>query len=144
MVGEVIARLARQSGGSPPKITEDAMLALRRYDFPGNVRELENLLERAMALSSATELSTEDLALHRIAAETEEEAPGSAAKAPGTGAAAVLPLPAYLDRLEREAILAALGRTGFNRTAAARLLGITFRQLRYRMQRLGIREENKS
>jgi two-component system response regulator PilR (NtrC family) len=52
------------------------------------------------------------------------------------------PLPAYLDRLEREAILAALARTGFNRTAAARLLGITFRQLRYRMQRLGIREES--
>jgi two-component system response regulator PilR (NtrC family) len=52
------------------------------------------------------------------------------------------PLPAYLDRLEREAILGALAKTGFNRTAAARLLGITFRQLRYRMQRLGIREEN--
>ena len=52
-----------------------------------------------------------------------------------------MPLPAYLDSLERQAILDALGRTGFNRTAAARLLGVTFRQLRYRMQRLGIREE---
>jgi two-component system response regulator PilR (NtrC family) len=49
-------------------------------------------------------------------------------------------LPDYLDRLEREAILDALGKTGYNRTAAARLLGITFRQLRYRMQRLGIRD----
>ncbi|HJS77690.1 MAG TPA: helix-turn-helix domain-containing protein, partial [Burkholderiales bacterium] len=53
------------------------------------------------------------------------------------------PLPTYLDRLEREAILQALGKTGFNRTAAARLLGITFRQLRYRMQRLNIKDENR-
>ncbi|HVJ13107.1 MAG TPA: helix-turn-helix domain-containing protein, partial [Burkholderiales bacterium] len=52
-------------------------------------------------------------------------------------------LPTYLDRLEREAILQALGKTDFNRTAAARLLGITFRQLRYRMQRLGIKDENR-
>jgi two-component system response regulator PilR (NtrC family) len=54
------------------------------------------------------------------------------------------PLPDYLDGIERKAILEALARTGFNRTAAAKLLGITFRQLRYRMQRLGIREENKA
>jgi two-component system response regulator PilR (NtrC family) len=50
------------------------------------------------------------------------------------------PLPDYLDRIEREAILEALGKTRFNRTAAARLLGITFRALRYRMERLGISE----
>ena len=54
------------------------------------------------------------------------------------------PLPEYLDRVEREAILAALARTGFNRTAAAKLLGVTFRTLRYRMQRLGITDENRS
>ena len=60
------------------------------------------------------------------------------------GAAPEEPLHVYLDRLERDAILAALGKTGFNRTAAARLLGITFRQLRYRMQRLGIREDQKA
>ena len=52
-------------------------------------------------------------------------------------------LPAYLDNLERKAILDALGKTGFNRTAAAKLLGITFRQLRYRMQRLGITDESR-
>jgi two-component system response regulator PilR (NtrC family) len=110
-----------------------------RYDFPGNVRELENILERAIALSSAEELGPQDLALHRIApdeerGETEAQMPAKPIDAP---------LPAYLDRLEREAILQALGKTGFNRTAAARLLGITFRQLRYRMQRLGIKEENR-
>ena len=63
---------------------------------------------------------------------------------PISAAAGAGPLPEYLDALERQAILEALGKTGFNRTAAAKLLGITFRQLRYRMQRLGIKEENRS
>ena len=53
-------------------------------------------------------------------------------------------LPDYLDNIERKAILEALGKTGFNRTAAAKLLGITFRQLRYRMQRLGIKDDSRS
>jgi two-component system, NtrC family, response regulator PilR len=134
----ILVRLAAQNGVPVPRISADALEELMRYDFPGNVRELENLLERALALSgSSAELSREDLALHRIAPEEGEsaEATGSPAGMPD------LPLPAHLDRLEREAILAALGKTGFNRTAAARLLGITFRQLRYRMQRLGIKEE---
>ncbi len=134
----ILERLAAQSGGEPARLSPAALEELMRYDFPGNVRELENVLERALALSSSSELSPEDLALHRIAADP--ESPEEAARrqdAPGE------PLPAYLDRLERDAILAALGKTGFNRTAAARLLGITFRQLRYRMQRLGIREEEK-
>jgi two-component system response regulator PilR (NtrC family) len=102
------------------------------------VRELENILERAMALSGAAELSAEDLALHRIAGEEP-----MAAAATGAGGRAA-PLPEYLDQIEREAILDALGKTNFNRTAAARLLGITFRQLRYRMQRLGIKEDNRA
>ena len=136
----ILSRLAAQNGVPAPRLSRAAMDELMRYDFPGNVRELENLLERAMALSSAAELSPEDMALHRIAG---GEAP-EAAEGPGRSAGAGgEPLPAYLDRLERDAILAALDKTGFNRTAAARLLGITFRQLRYRMQRLGIREETK-
>jgi two-component system, NtrC family, response regulator PilR len=112
------------------------------YDFPGNVRELENIMERALALSSqASELGPEELALHRISPEedAEETEPGAPAPPQASGE----PLPTYLDRLEREAILQALGKTGFNRTAAARLLGITFRQLRYRMQRLNIKDENR-
>jgi two-component system response regulator PilR (NtrC family) len=129
----ILERLAAQNGVPVPRISASAMDELMRYDFPGNVRELENILERALALSGA-----EDLALHRIAA---EEGEGDDAPAARAGATPDVPLPAYLDRLEREAILVALGKTGFNRTAAARLLGITFRQLRYRMQRLGIKEE---
>jgi two-component system response regulator PilR (NtrC family) len=119
------------------RLSKAALEELMQYNFPGNVRELENLLERALALSTGEELSAEDLALHRIVAE-DPEASEAAAKAGGTPEE---PLPSYLDRLEHDAILAALGKTGFNRTAAARLLGITFRQLRYRMQRLGIRED---
>jgi two-component system response regulator PilR (NtrC family) len=134
----ILERLAAQNGVPVPRISASAMDELMRYDFPGNVRELENILERALALSGAAELTREDLALHRIAA---EEGEGDDAPAARAGATPDVPLPAYLDRLEREAILVALGKTGFNRTAAARLLGITFRQLRYRMQRLGIKEE---
>jgi two-component system response regulator PilR (NtrC family) len=134
----ILQRLAAQNGVPVPRISASALDELMRYDFPGNVRELENILERALALSGAAELTRDDLALHRIAP---EEGEGDDAPAARPGATPDVPLPAYLDRLEREAILAALGKTGFNRTAAARLLGITFRQLRYRMQRLGIKEE---
>jgi two-component system response regulator PilR (NtrC family) len=136
----ILARLAKQNGVPPPHLSAVAVEELCRYDFPGNVRELENILERALALSPGDELGPADLALHRIAPEEDEsqkdvQAPRSAPLD--------APLPAYLDRMERSAILEALGKTGFNRTAAARLLGITFRQLRYRMQRLGIRDEDR-
>lgn len=139
IAASILERLSAQNGVAAPRLSRAALDELMRYDFPGNVRELENLLERAMALSSSPELLPEDLALHRIAPEESEAAEEAPARAGQRAPEA--PLPAYLDRLEREAILEALAKTGFNRTAAARLLGITFRQLRYRMQRLGIREE---
>jgi two-component system response regulator PilR (NtrC family) len=137
----ILQRLAAQNGVPTPRLSEAALAELMAYDFPGNVRELENIMERALALSPSAELGPEELALHRIAAEEDAEPAeaGAPAAPPATGEA----LPTYLDRLEREAILQALGKTDFNRTAAARLLGITFRQLRYRMQRLGIKDENR-
>jgi two-component system response regulator PilR (NtrC family) len=128
----ILARLAAQSGSAPARLTPQAFAALGEYDFPGNIRELENILERAVALSAGGEIGVEDLRLTPAAAEVGAEAERSGA------------LPDYLDNLERKAILEALGKTGFNRTAAAKLLGITFRQLRYRMQRLGIRDEKPS
>jgi len=141
IAGSILQRLAAQHGMPVPRLSPEALEELMKYDFPGNVRELENLLERALALSTSPELGPADLALHRIAGEgADAEAGGARNGAPDDPLQT--PLPAYLDRLEREAILAALAKTGFNRTAAARLLGITFRQLRYRMQRLGIREES--
>jgi len=94
------------------------------------VRELENILERALALSGRELITAEDL---QLAAGREEREPVEGAAGES--------LPQYLDEVERKTILEALGKTGFNRTAAAKLLGITFRQLRYRMQRLGIKED---
>jgi two-component system response regulator PilR (NtrC family) len=143
VAGQILLRLAAQNGVAPPRLSAQALEELMAYDFPGNVRELENILERALALSpGAEELGTEALALHRIAPEDDEEESAPDAAQPAVKALDA-PLPAYLDRLEREAILQALDKTGFNRTAAARLLGITFRQLRYRMQRLNIKDENR-
>ena len=138
IAAHILQRLAAQNGTPAARLSPAALDELMGYDFPGNVRELENILERALALSGGEELGPEALALHRIAPEEDEE-PDTVPPSKPLEA----PLPAYLDQLEREAILQALGKTGFNRTAAARLLGITFRQLRYRMQRLNIKDENR-
>ena len=131
----ILARLAAQ-GGAPSRLSGAALDALVQYDFPGNIRELENILERATALSGSAEIGAGDLRIEPLPSE-EPEANDSLREAAGLPS---LPLPDYLDRVEREAITQALARTGFNRTAAAKLLGVTFRALRYRMQRLGIRE----
>ncbi len=132
MVEEIMERLARQSGQPRPTFTEEAMLALRRYDFPGNVRELENILERAMALCTDNAIREHDLYLTQA---TLREKSVAADGAVGTRG---LPLHDFLDQVEREAIMKALEATRFNKTAAAKLLGITFRSLRYRLDRLGI------
>jgi two-component system response regulator PilR (NtrC family) len=124
------AILKRQCGQQEaPLLSADAKAELMRYDFPGNVRELENILERALALATGDEIAAEDL---QLAAR-----PGSDAPADVSG----LPLQERLDAIERKAILDALEQTHFNRTAAAKVLGITFRALRYRMERLGIKDE---
>jgi two-component system response regulator PilR (NtrC family) len=134
IAASIVERLARQNGVPPSRLDPAALEELQNYDFPGNVRELENILERALALSGSSEIHAEDL---RLAPAPETREPSGE---PGAGGDA---LPQYLDGLERKAILEALGKTGFNRTAAAKLLGITFRQLRYRMQRLGITDETR-
>ncbi|MEK6245853.1 MAG: sigma-54 dependent transcriptional regulator [Pseudomonadota bacterium] len=136
----MLERLARQSGTVPSRLSEQALQELEAYDFPGNVRELENILERAVALSSEEQINPDDLRLHPLVEHDEDDQVPASAAGNALGGALDSPLPAYLDRVEREAILAALAKTGFNRTAAAKLLGVTFRTLRYRMQRLGIHE----
>jgi len=130
----ILGRIAAQSGGTPARLSQAALDELLAYDFPGNIRELENILERATALLAGDVIAPEDLRLRPAAFDDEVGLSGS------RDAARVLPLPEHLDRVERDLILEALTGTGFNRTAAAKRLGITFRQLRYRMQRLGIRE----
>lgn len=127
----VLARLTRGVGGPAATLSKEAVEALTAYDFPGNVRELENILERALALSGGGSITVEDLQLTPPAEAVPQE--GAPPSPDGKW-----PLHEYLDRVEKEAILEALERTRFNRTAAAKLLGITFRALRYRMERLGI------
>jgi len=118
--------LRRLCGESHPLLSAGALKSLELYSFPGNVRELENILERATALSAGDLIEGEDLHL-----EPEE----MAGEAVGRGSET---LDDYLNRLERQAILEALQKTEGNRTAAARLLGVTFRSMRYRLERLGI------
>jgi two-component system, NtrC family, response regulator PilR len=124
------AILKRQCAGKPlVRLTGTAREQLVAYDFPGNVRELENVLERALALCTADEIAVEDLQLApRSATEQALDVTG-------------VPLQERLDALERKHIFEALEQTRYNRTAAAKILGITFRALRYRMERLGIKDE---
>jgi two-component system, NtrC family, response regulator PilR len=140
LANSILDRLAQRSGmASAPLLASVTLKYLQTYQFPGNVRELENMLERALAFSNGEVIFVEDLGLrpsmHR---EFENERAEVVVKTlslpiddPITDS-----LPDYLDEIEREMILKALAATEQNRTAAARRLGITFRALRYRMQRL--------
>ena len=127
LANAILARLEGAVEGAPPRLSHEALRALEAYPFPGNVRELENVLERALALTSADAIEVADLRLVQPV--------GSAESAPPIN------LQDRLDQVERKAILDALEKTRYNRTAAAKLLGITFRALRYRMARLGLNEE---
>ena len=131
MVTALLARLANQSGTPLPKLSDGAMQALIHYDYPGNVRELENILERSLALCDGQTIDAADLHLT-------EEPGASSSGAVGVSGERTVPLHEYLDQLEREQILKALELTKYNKTAAAKVLGISFRSLRYRLDRLGI------
>ncbi|MEM7764456.1 MAG: sigma-54 dependent transcriptional regulator [Pseudomonadota bacterium] len=118
-------------------LTDAARAALRRYPFPGNVRELENIIERAVTLSPGDLLDVDDLRLEPTAPAGAAQAPmNSAGMAPQAGVSGLLT--PQLEDVERQAIREALEQTRYNKTAAAKLLGLTFRQLRYRIKKLGI------
>ncbi len=122
----ILTRLAQQGHIIKPDLTEAALNTLIKHPFPGNVRELENILERAITLCEGNTIYAQDLQLpQQFSAEPVADSDK-------------LSLEPYLDTIEKEAIVKALEQTRYNKTAAAKLLGITFRALRYRLKKLGL------
>ena len=130
----ILGRLIQGQDSEHPRLGHAALDALQRYSFPGNVRELENILERALTLSDGKEIQPDELALP---IEGTAESPTQAFDQPPPPPEGVS-LEDYLEGIERQTILAALEQTHNNKTAAARLLGITFRAMRYRLKKLGM------
>ena len=133
----LIQKLAENHSIDTPEITDKAMSALKQYDFPGNVRELENILERAITLCETGEITIIDLQLPvtgDLADATKQ--PSNPAEQPASTTNE--PLEDYIQRVERAAIEDAMDKAGQNKTAAAKILGITFRALRYKLEKLGI------
>ena len=128
LAAAITARFASRMGMAAPAISHEAMTLLATHDYPGNVRELENVIERALTLCDGGTLHPEDIELRGSPSQFEDSVP---LHRPGT-------LPETLDDIERNSIRRALEEARFNKTAAARALGISFRALRYRIKKLGI------
>ncbi|MBH9500583.1 sigma-54-dependent Fis family transcriptional regulator [Pseudomonas aeruginosa] len=129
LADRILKRLAGDTGLPAARLTGDAQEKLKNYRFPGNVRELENMLERAYTLCEDDQIQPHDLRL--------ADAPGASQE----GAASLSEidnLEDYLEDIERKLIMQALEETRWNRTAAAQRLGLTFRSMRYRLKKLGI------
>ena len=125
----MLKRLAEGPGLVPARLDPDALEKLKSYRFPGNVRELENMLERAYTLCEDDQINASDLRLADASGPTES---GEASLAQ------IDNLEDYLENIERKLIMQALEETRWNRTAAAQRLGLTFRSMRYRLKKLGI------
>jgi len=141
LAAAILARLARSHGRSIPLLSPSALEALDHYRFPGNVRELENILERALALAEDDQISASDLRLPQGNGGVRAT---SAASAPEPHEAVLdidptsAALPSYIEQLERAAIQKALEENRWNKTRTAAQLGITFRALRYKLKKLGM------
>jgi two-component system response regulator PilR (NtrC family) len=127
LVDHILAKLTGADKQDRPILSASALAALQQYYFPGNVRELENILERALALYDGNRIENDDLSLpiagHNVAKSTEYD--------PTLGS-----LEDHLQKIERKAITLALDDNQWNKTAAAKQLGLSFRSLRYRLKKL--------
>ena len=138
LVRHILNRLCQQWQTTVPRVSDEAMQALHEYPFPGNVRELENTLERALTLADGGNIDRQHLQLH-----TQVETPASHPHVTVTASRPDgQPLEEFLQEIEKEEILKALDGTHWNRTAAAKKLGMTFRSLRYRLKKLGIDQDD--
>ncbi|MGY1489409.1 sigma-54-dependent transcriptional regulator [Methylobacillus pratensis] len=135
LVDALLAKQCREENRDMPAISPAASQMLARHSFPGNVRELENVLERALALCDGSTITADDLLLDQDASSPASPA-GAALEDEG------LPLPDYLEHIEKTAILNALEKTQHNKTAAAKLLGVSFRTFRYRLSKLGLSKDS--
>ena len=150
LAAAVIRRLAQRMDLPPPVLTARALDALRSYAFPGNVRELENIIERALTLSTGGRIDVADIQLRvpatasPLAGILANAGSGAGSTVGGAGAATTdadagsASLGNQLEDIERAAIVRALEQSRYNKTAAAKQLGMTFRALRYRIKKLGI------
>ena len=134
LVDSLLVRLATSLGMNKPRVDERAMQKLLEHDYPGNVRELENVLERAVTLSGGDVVTEDDIQVRR------SNEPRVTSPARREQDAEVDALPRQLGDVEKKAIEDALQRTRYNKTRAARLLGLTLRQLRYRIEKLGLED----
>ncbi|MDL2198405.1 sigma-54 dependent transcriptional regulator [Halopseudomonas aestusnigri] len=129
LVRSILSRLAERANRPAPAVTEAGMERLLNYRFPGNVRELENALERAFTLCEGQQIDANDLWLSACPSAAQDDTPDFSQ---------IDHLEDYLDNIERQAITQALEETRWNKTAAAKRLGLTFRSLRYRLKKLGL------
>ncbi len=134
LITHILERLAHDEGGDMPSLHDEALTALLNYDFPGNVRELENILERAMTLCEDNNIRAEDLQLISRTSQLQT----NCATPPTAGSGDHKLLDPLLGDFEKETIVKALEQARYNKTAAAKLLGISFGALRYRMKKLGL------
>jgi two-component system response regulator PilR (NtrC family) len=131
----ILNRLCRRMKMETPEFSVDAMEALKNYPFPGNVRELENILERAITLSTTGVILPEHI---KLRAPVVPSSLMPAALVNSSASSGMSALGDQLEDIERDAIVKALEQTRYNKTAAAKLLGMSFRALRYRIKKLNI------